>query len=438
MFKNLFLLSLLISNFSFAVPPYRKEIVFDSKEWCVSSPGYVKPAYEMKVDYDRSYAKTSKFDYELNRLSGDYQKIDKLFLFFYQNSFLFFYFVNEIKDHLVLNYSIEQLENLNINASRKPFLKAVRVFYEKKEATGKDFFSSAFLVLSLLFEEYYKNNNDPFFKSILMQINLSEDYFPRLPHIVYCDHLDYMQSQILRFSFSDYELKLQELSDEAALKLSKSDEEYLKLKEENRRFVEKMKKERELLPKSESVLDERNPLGCAAGFDMQAPAAAAGGRTGASFDDNLLKELKAMEEKADSKVSGYAKLQPRKAEVIKFYSFLLPKQYNADKADQFFSHFKIETKKFYDMIEDVLEKDAKAKKKKAKKIEARIEDFFGQSVFNKGAARHYKITLVNKEYDLYLHKDHAGSQGWQTSASYALIYFLNSLKEDFEAATSAS
>ena len=90
------------------------------------------------------------------------------------------------------------------------------------------------------------------------------------------------------------------------------------------------------------------------------------------------------------------------------------------------------SRKFYEMIEDVLEKNTKAKKKKASKIEDKIESFFGQSVFNKGSARHYKIALANKEYDLYLHKDHAGTQGWQTSANYALIYFLDALKSDFE------
>ena len=438
MLKNLFLLNLLCLNFSFAVPPYSEKISFklgkEASEVSFTAPGHLKNNLKHHVEYSQKHLKDRKFDYRINKLENLITHCDSGFISFFLTLFKKQEFFQAIWSHIASNYRPKDLKNLplkknNVLDSIGSIMKAI----ELKEVKSEDsIFGNMLVLFADIFEGYYEDKNDPFFSGFLKHVNLSEDSLPRLPYIVYNDHLDYMQSQILRDSFPEYELKLQELSDEAALKLSKSDEEYLKLKEENRRFVEKMKKERELLPKPESVLDERNPLGCAAGFDLQAPAAGAGGKTGASFDDKLLKELKDMEEKADSKVSGYSKLQPRKSEIASFYSFFLPAKYDAEKTDQFVSFFGIDSRKFYEMIEDVLEKNTKAKKKKASKIEDKIESFFGQSVFNKGSARHYKIALANKEYDLYLHKDHAGTQGWQTSANYALIYFLDALKSDFE------
>ena len=300
-----------------------------------------------------------------------------------------------------------------------------------------------FLSMFSILESLYLNSDSKrsvLYEALFFLTGQKFDELVVLDHIRYANSFDYAKTQFFRIFLIPYDQKLLEINEALRVEKEKIEkrifgqsqslETYSKEHRENR-----VKKMEEAEKASLGVKLSLGP-GCAAGFDVQAPAAAAGGRTGVGFDAKLVEEN--MESTADSKVSGYSKLQPRKPEIISFYSFLLPKKYSADKADQFFSHFKIEPKKFYDMIEDVLEKDAKAKKKKAKKIEARIEDFFGQSVFNKGSARHYKVNLANKEYDLYLHKDHAGSQGWQTSASYALIYFLNSLKEDFEAATSDS
>lgn len=334
------------------------------------------------------------------------------------NIFLYSSFSSSID--VLQNFSIQYIPNIQENMIRQYF----------------------YMSFILLLEEVYLNRSEDvyIYKKLFLTLSGKDKMLEPLPGIQYTSNFDHAESDFLRIFCAEYDSAIKKFSDNW---LKNEEVKKKELQAERRKQIaenvaralakadaaEKAEKEKALLPAAAPDDEEEGDWDQGKG-DWSVKGKQ---RTGPALEPNV--ELETEEDKnfQEESPKGFV-VAYRNEEALADFSFL--RSENEELKDKFIAFLNFndskEVDKLLGFIVQILEIIETKSTEKANVLENSIIGVFGSHAFSKGSARHYKKDFNGKSVSCILHEDHAGAQGWQTSAFIASVGFLGKLNFNFQ------
>jgi hypothetical protein len=309
---------------------------------------------------------------------------------------------------------------------------------ENKEVDQQTFYMAILLLLEKIYEQ---DESAEIYKRLFLTLMQKTEMLSVLPGIQYTSHFDHAESDLLRILQPVYETMLVRISNNVQAIEAEKNRKYQE--EKRNKIIENVaralaKKAAEEAGAPAAAPDDDDEEGY---WDQDSKTFISRGRqrTGRALEAGVDFSRDSDQDSKNSQDEGAAfshvsHFYYRNEDVIDAFNFL--REANNGLKHQFASFLSFAQAKdqddFLAFIIQVLDIIENKSTQKARVLESAIRNVFGQPFNSNGSERNYRKVFNGQAISLVFHEDHAGAQGWQTSACNGCVQFLGKLNSHFQ------